>query len=106
MPEKHPSQFTGIGKYSGTFTKTYTISKAAITEDMLTSDKQIEVLQNRAGVQPDVALLYNGKTLVNGQDYTLIYSNNKNITTDSKKAYITIKGKGSFTGTLRNAVEW
>ena len=98
-------QFTGIGKYSGTFTKTYTISKAAITEDMLTSDKQIEVLQNRAGVQPDVVLLYNGKTLVNGQDYTLIYSNNKNITTDSKKAYITIKGKGSFTGTLRNAVE-
>ena len=102
---KASMQFTGIGKYSGTFTKTYTISKAAITEDMLTSDKQIEVLQNRAGVQPDVALLYNGKTLVNGQDYTLIYSNNKNITTDSKKAYITIKGKGSFTGTLRNAVE-
>ena len=102
---KASMQFTGIGKYSGTFTKTYTISKAAITEDMLTSDKQIEVLQNRAGVQPDVVLLYNGKTLVNGQDYTLIYSNNKNITTDSKKAYITIKGKGSFTGTLRNAVE-
>ena len=40
---------------------------------------------------------YNSKALKNGTDYTVAYSNNKNIGT----ATVTIKGKGSYKGTVK-----
>ena len=42
--------------------------------------------------------------LINGKDYTLSYKNNKNVTTENRKAVITIKGKGNYTGKLTDAV--
>lgn len=95
---------TGLGRYSGTIRKTYTISKAKLTEDMIRS-KIVTAQQNRAGATPDIEIAYMGRTLAKGQDYTLSYTNNKNITTDQKKAYITVTGKGNYTGKLKNVVE-
>lgn len=95
---------TGLGKYSGTIKKTYTISKVKLTADMVGS-KKLEVQQNRAGATPDVTIIYQGSKLVKDRDYTLAYTNNKNVTTDTKKAYISINGIGNFTGKLNKAVE-
>jgi hypothetical protein len=52
--------------------------------------------QNYTGkaITPSVTVSYNGKTLVNGTDYTIAYSNNVNAGT----ATITITGKGNYTG--------
>lgn len=95
---------TGLGRYSGTIRKNYTISKAEITEEMIES-RSVTAQQNRAGATPDVVITWRGRTLVNGQDYTLSYTNNKNITTQERRAYITVNGKGNFTGKLKNIVE-
>lgn len=95
---------TGLGKYSGTVKKTFTITKVQLTEEMIGTGS-VTAQQNRAGATPDIEITYCGKKLLNGQDYTLSYRNNKNITTETKKAYITVTGKGSFTGRLKDVVE-
>lgn len=95
---------TGLNKYSGTIKQTFTIDKAELTTDLLRQNA-MTVKQNRAGVTPDVELVYEGRTLVRDVDYKLTYTNNKNVTTESKKAYISIAGKGNFKGSLKNAVE-
>lgn len=94
---------TGINKYSGEIKQTFTIDKVTLTAELL-QQNALTVKQNRAGVTPDVALVYEGRTLVNGADYKLTYTNNKNTTTDVKKAYISIAGIGNFKGSLKNAV--
>lgn len=52
-------------------------------------------------ITPAVTVSYNGKTLVNGTDYTLGYANNTNIGT----AFITITGAGNYTGTVTKTFE-
>ncbi|MBD5502417.1 MAG: hypothetical protein HDR09_20580 [Lachnospiraceae bacterium] len=95
---------TGLGKYSGTIKKNFTIDKVALTENML-QGKTITVKQNRAGATPDVELVYEGRTLIKDRDYKLTYTGNKNTTSETKKAWINIAGIGNFKGSLRNAVE-
>ncbi len=94
---------TGINKYSGEIKQTFTIDKVTLTAELL-QQNALTVKQNRAGVTPDVELVYEGRTLVNGADYKLTYTNNKNTTSDVKKAYISIAGIGNFKGSLKNAV--
>ncbi len=95
---------TGINRYSGTIKQTFAIDKAELTTQML-QQGALTVKQNRAGVTPDVELVYDGRALVKDVDYKLTYTNNKNTTTETKKAYISIAGKGNFKGSLKNAVE-
>lgn len=95
---------TGLKKYSGTIKKTFTIDKVALTTEMV-QQTEMTVQQNRAGVTPDVEIIYEGKTLVKDVDYKLTYTGNKNTTSDTKKAYINIAGKGNFKGSLSKAVE-
>lgn len=45
---------------------------------------------------PSVTVTLNGKTLKNGVDYTVTYSNNKNV----GLGIVTITGKGDYTGTI------
>ena len=49
--------------------------------------------------KPSVTVKYGSKTLKEGTDYTLSYSNNKKVGT----AKVTVKAKGSFSGTLSGA---
>ena len=83
----------GKGNYSGSVSKTYSIKnnfkKATVSGISNKSYTGKNITQS-------ITVKYNGKTLKNGTDYTVSYSNNKNIGT----ATVKIAGKGSYTGTI------
>ena len=84
---------TGKGNYTGSVSKTYSIKnnfkKATISGISNKSYTGKNITQS-------ITVKYNGKTLKKGTDYTVSYSNNKNIGT----ATVKIAGKGSYTGTI------
>ena len=84
---------TGKGNYTGTISKTYSIKndfKKATVSGISTK------AFTGKNITQSITVKYNGKTLKNGTDYTISYSNNKNIGT----ATVKIAGKGSYTGTI------
>ncbi|RGF49719.1 hypothetical protein DW015_02180 [Ruminococcus sp. AF37-20] len=86
-------KITGKGNYTGSVSKTYSIKnnfkKATISGISTKAFTGKNITQN-------ITVKYNGKTLKNGTDYTVSYSNNKKIGT----ATVKITGKGSYTGTI------
>ena len=86
-------KITGKGNYTGSVSKTYSIKnnfkKATISGISTKAFTGKNITQN-------ITVKYNGKTLKNGTDYTVSYSNNKKIGT----ATVKIAGKGSYTGTV------
>ena len=84
---------TGKGNYTGSVSKTYSIKnnfkKATISGISNKSYTGKNITQS-------ITVKHNGKTLKKGTDYTVSYSNNKNIGT----ATVKITGKGSYTGTI------
>lgn len=91
----------GIGGYTGSITKTYTIKALDLSGIQLTYDKNVIATQNRKGAAPELNWSYNGCVLQKNIDYTVKYSNNKNITTENEKAVATVKGKGYFKGSIK-----
>ena len=83
----------GKGNYTGSVSKTYSIKnnfkKATISGISNKSYTGKNITQS-------ITVKYNGKTLKNGTDYTVSYSNNKKVGT----ATVKITGKGSYTGTI------
>ncbi|MBQ6845322.1 MAG: leucine-rich repeat protein [Agathobacter sp.] len=86
---------TGIGDYTGTVTRTFTINKAHLDTKTITLSKT-SYTYNGKTKKPAVTVKVNGTKLKSGTDYTVTYKNNKNI----GKATVTIKGKGNYTGTV------
>ena len=86
-------KITGKGNYTGSVSKTFKIKnnfkKATISGISNKSYTGKNITQS-------VTVKFSGKTLKNGTDYTVSYSNNKNIGT----ATVKITGKGSYTGTI------
>ncbi len=83
---------TGIGNYSGTRSTNFGIDPCEISKaDISEIDEQ---MYTGEVITPKPTLSFNGKTLVQGVDYTLYYSENRDIGT----ATITITGNGNFTG--------
>lgn len=86
-------KITGKGNYTGSVSKTYSIKnnfkKATVSGISNKSYTGKNITQS-------ITAKYNGKTLKNGTDYTVSYSNNKSIGT----ATVKITGKGSYTGTI------
>ena len=84
---------TGKGNYTGSVSKTYSIKnnfkKATVSGISTKAFTSKNITQS-------ITVKYNGKTLKKGTDYTVSYSNNKNIGT----ATVKIAGKGSYTGTI------
>ena len=84
---------TGKGNYTGSVSKTYSIKnnfkKATVSGISTKAFTGNNITQS-------ITVKCNGKTLKNGTDYTVSYSNNKNIGT----ATVKIAGKGSYTGTI------
>ena len=83
----------GKGNYTGSVSKTYSIKnnfKKATVSGISTK------AFTGKNITQSITVKYNGKTLKNGTDYTVSYSNNKNIGT----ATVKITGKGSYTGTI------
>ena len=85
---------TGIGKYTGTVTKTFEISPASVSKAVVTGIKA-KTYNGKAQTQSPVVKV-GSNTLVNKTDYTLTYKNNTNAGT----ATVTIKGKGNYTGSI------
>jgi len=84
---------TGKGNYTGSVSKTYSIKnnfKKATVSGISTK------AFTGKNITQSITVKYNGKTLKKGTDYTVSYSNNKNIGT----ATVKIAGKGSYTGTI------
>ena len=103
--------FTGIGNYCGTVSKTFKITKAKLTDAVLTYTdadgnitEQLTTVYEKNGAKPtsQIILSYNGKYLVNGKDFTVTWKNHTSVTSESTKKLpeFTITGKGNFTGKI------
>ncbi len=94
--------FTGKGLYNGTLTKTFKITKMPLNDGMLDeASKNIELTYTKKAQKPEVKLTVGGTELKKGTDYTLAYSNNVKVSTDEKPAWITVKGKGNYSGSFK-----
>ena len=83
---------TGKGNFTGTTSKTFSISARAMSETSVANISSQTYTGNV--ISPLPTITYNNKTLKKDTDYTLSYSDNINAGT----ATITITGKGNFTG--------
>ncbi|MEE1517753.1 MAG: C1 family peptidase, partial [Lachnospiraceae bacterium] len=85
------------GEYNGT--KTATSNVVTVTTLNSIMDATVSSIGNQtyigSAITPTVTVKDGSKTLVNGTDYTVSYSNNVNVGT----ATVTITGKGNYTGT-------
>lgn len=97
--------YTGIGKYTGTIRKSYSITAYNMASNpggriRLSDDNRIQAVYAKGGAKPQI-MIYDGKTLLReGADYTLTCQNNTAVTTSAmtKQPTIIIKGKGNYTG--------
>ena len=92
----------GFDKYCGNGCPILTSLKIdGQTQKRSIADAAIESIASRVYsgslVKPEPTVIYGRKVLVNGRDYTLSYSNNKNVGT----ATVTITGSGRYTGSLK-----
>ena len=71
------------------------LSRISISKASVTLSTSTYAYDGKAK-KPDVTVKLNGKTLKNGTDYSVTYSNNTKVGT----AKVTIKGKGNYSGTI------
>ena len=83
---------TGKGAYSGTAKGSFTITATPLDGAKVTAKDQ---KYTGKALKPAVTVKLNGKTLKEGTDYTVKYSNN----TSSGTATIKVTGKGGYSGT-------
>ena len=74
------------------------LSRISISKASVTLSTSTYAYDGKAK-KPDVTVKLNGKTLKNGTDYSVTYSNNTKVGT----AKVTIKGKGNYSGTITKA---
>ena len=84
---------TGKGYYTGKAKSTFVIAPRNMSHVSISKIKT----QYYSGkkITPKVSVSDNGKTLKEGQDYSVSYSDNKKTGT----AHVSVKGKGDYTGT-------
>lgn len=85
---------TGMGDYTGYTSKNFTITKRAMTGGTVSVASSVSF--TGSNITPSVTVKVAGRTLTNGTDYTVSYSNNKNVGTASVYVY----GKGNYSGSL------
>ena len=85
----------GIGRYTGTLTRSFKISKKSVTDLKYTGNK--DRTYTGKSQKPEITVKNGSVQLKKNRDYTVQYSKNKNIGT----GVITVKGKGSYTGTKK-----
>ncbi|MDO4498479.1 MAG: hypothetical protein Q4B51_02485 [Coriobacteriaceae bacterium] len=87
---------TGIGNFSGTVKKTYTIKQASLSQYGSATLSYTSCIYNGNYRKPVPTVKWGNKLLNEGKDYTVSYSNNKWTGTAS----VTIKGTGNYRGTI------
>ena len=86
---------TGKGNYSGTVEKTFAINPKTL---VATNVAEIpDQFYSGLAIEPEVVVTDGEKTLTQGTDYEVTYSDNTNAGTAAK---VTITGKGNYTGTV------
>jgi DUF917 family protein len=71
-----------------------TMIKRSLTNRICTKLTVSDAKLTSTGAQPEVTVVYNGETLVEGTDYTLKYKNNNKI----GKGQVIITGTGNYSG--------
>lgn len=97
----------GMGPYTGTITKKFTIKKYSLKEGstgITATFANGSGVQNyqKGGVRPKVVVKLDDKVLTEGTDYTLSYAGNTSVKVKSGKTpTVTITGKKNFTGSRK-----
>lgn len=87
---------TGIGRFNGTAKKNYKIQSGDLGKG-ITVEMAASFPYEKGGCKPKPKVISGNYILQEGKDYSLTYSNNKAV---GNNASVTIKGKGSFKGTI------
>ena len=85
---------TGMGDYTGYTSKNFTITKRAMAGGTVSVASSVSF--TGSNITPSVTVKVAGRTLTSGTDYTVSYSNNKNVGTSNVYVY----GKGNYSGSL------
>ena len=85
---------TGMGDYTGYTSKNFTITKRALAGGTVSVASSVSF--TGSNITPSVTVKAAGRTLTSGTDYTVSYSNNKNVGTSNVYVY----GKGNYSGSL------
>ena len=85
---------TGMGDYTGYTSKNFTITKRALAGGTVSVASSVSF--TGSNITPSVTVKVAGRTLTSGTDYTVSYSNNKNVGTSNVYVY----GKGNYSGSL------
>ncbi len=104
--------FTGQGHYTGTLKKTFKITAFSLNTNAGSRVRAdipatgISVAYTKGGAAPKIDLYDGERLLIEGEDYTLSYKNNKAVAsaTAAKKPQIIVKGKGNYTGKLNHEI--
>ena len=92
---------TGMGNYTGTVTKTFTISPQSLASSRVTVE-YISIEYTGSALTPEITVTNSaGDTITEGTDYTLSYSDN----TDAGIASVTVTGNGNYTGSVTKYFE-
>ncbi len=93
----------GINAYTGTVKKTFRIKAYDLNgSGVQTAEMEQTVKYLKGGSRARIKLVFAGRELVEGRDYTVSYRNNKAVAAETagKRPTLTVKGKGNFKGTL------
>lgn len=85
---------TGMGDYTGYTSKNFTITKCAMAGGTVSVASSVSF--TGSNITPSVTVKVAGRTLTSGTDYTVSYSNNKNVGTSNVYVY----GKGNYSSSL------
>lgn len=88
---------TGKGNYEGVINRTFEIQPKSIANGECEIPSQV---YTGSDITPDVTVSVDGKVLVAGRDYTVVYSDNRDVTTADRKASAVITAMGNYTGKL------
>ena len=99
---------SGIGEFSGTVKKTFTVGKVKLqnaqnVQVSFAEPELTKVSQDKSGAKPAVQVTYGDKLLVQEVDYKVSYSGNKAVGTNGK---VSISGIGNYTGSLKNVLSF
>lgn len=90
-------EVTGKGNYTGTASRTFAIGGADIADAEITGIRESVPYTGREITFAGLKVMYGDELLVNGRDYTVSYSGNKNVTDNAE---IRITGAGNYVGSV------